>query len=569
MPLKVNSEFDVVLGVLPNCQWGPLVKSTARAYLEARGFPEPLIGQCLSAIGEVMEQMVSLQIARGLSQPFEIGLGWEDDAVSIHFTYAASIPLNPHQEPEYEVPASDSVFESVSLDGLWLHIIKRTMDRVFFRVDGARASLVMIKYHRDARHAREAWVLGRRPNLRPDLVLEYPPDERQAAIPSSSILHDTRGRSVLKLSRSETFVAARLNGERTLREIYLDHAVELGPLSPRQVTQLYERLEAARLLETRGGEGRKWSDRWTRWLSPVYSLPHPDRIVTWFHRLARFLFRPMSVAAFLVIGLSGLLPLYRQWDSFVTLIPQLDREFTRAPLLLVAAYVLTLIFVAMHELAHGVTCKHFGGSIKQLGIMWYLAMFIFFCDTTSAWTFPKKSQRIWVSLAGPLMSWFLWGISAWFAGATLAANSPWASVWVALVLMSGFSLIMNFNPLIRMDAYYMLVDWTGVPNLQSRAFQYLRRLAWERFRPGSKADETQPTVRERRIFLAYGLLSAAMSLVFVVLPFVRLVVLWKSQRQFTIWGLMGLVAVVVLVASIIFKAAALTYAARHREYKLR
>ena len=567
MPLTIRPEFDVVLSVQPDEQWLPLMDRAARTYLDVRGFPAKLTDHCLAAITEAAEQMIGLQIARGLRLPFELGLVWEDEAVGIHFMYAASIPLNPHREPEYEVPAAGSSLADVSPEGLWLHMIKRTMDRVFFRLDGSRASLVMVKYYREARHAREAWVLGRRPKLRADLTLEVPPGERGSAFPSSAILHDLRGRSVLKFSRSEAFVAARLDGVRTLRDIYLEHAAELGPLSPHQVRQLYERLEAARLLDAPAGKAA-WGERWGRWLAPVFSLPQPDRTVTWVHQRTRFLFRPLGAVGFFLVGLSGFLALHQQAPTFRALVPQLDRQFSQQPWLLAATYGLGLLFVALHELAHGVTCKHFGGTVKQLGVMWYLAMFIFFCDTTSAWTFPKKSQRIWVSLAGPLMSWLLWGISAWCAAATLAAGSPWAAVWVCLVLMGGFSLVMNFNPLIRMDAYYMLVDWTGIPNLQRRAFAYVGARLRAVFRRSSGPSGEPDSARERLIFLSYGLLSAAMSLVFIVLPFFRLASIWRNERQFTVWGLLGLLVVILLVGRIIFKAAALTYAARRREYKL-
>ena len=102
MSLKADSKFDVVLGIRPDSQWVQLLQTVARAYLEAHFFPQKLIEHCLSAIGEAAEQMVSLQITRGLCRPFEIGLVWEDEAVSIHFIYDASIPLNPHKEPQYE-----------------------------------------------------------------------------------------------------------------------------------------------------------------------------------------------------------------------------------------------------------------------------------------------------------------------------------------------------------------------------------------------------------------------------------------------------------------------------------
>ena len=46
------------------------------------------------------------------------------------------------------------------------------MDRVFFRLEGQRASLVMLKYFRPEEQARQAWVMNLAPKLRADIILE-------------------------------------------------------------------------------------------------------------------------------------------------------------------------------------------------------------------------------------------------------------------------------------------------------------------------------------------------------------------------------------------------------------
>jgi putative peptide zinc metalloprotease protein len=371
---------------------------------------------------------------------------------------------------------------------------------------------------------------------------------------------------VLKLSPADTFILDRLDGKNTLEDIYLEHAVERGPISPDHVKRLYETLEAAGMLENTA-DPAKGRERWRRWLAPVFSIPHPDAAVAWVHRHTRFMFHPLGVTALVMIGLSGLIPLVMKWDNMVRIFRHTDETILQLPAIAGLAYLFMLLEVALHEFAHGVTCKHFGGKVRQLGIMWYMAMFIFFCDTTSAWTFPKKSQRIWVSLAGPLVSWAVFGVTAWCAGITAAAASPWAVLWILSAFISAFGLVMNFNPLIRMDAYYMLVDWTGIPQLQKRSFAYLKAgiLGWIRKNP--PRDEP-PSLREKRIYVIYGVLSALMSFFFILLPFHRLMNLWLAHRQFTVWGVLSFIAVVLVVGGMVFKAYETVYAARHREYKI-
>jgi multidrug resistance efflux pump len=82
----------------------------------------------------------------------------------------------------------------------------------------------------------------------------------------------------------------------------------------------------------------------------------------------------------------------------------------------------------------------------------------------------------------------------------------------ALVVMatSAFKQVFNLNPLIKLDGYYLLSDWLEVPNLRQRAFQYVgARL--KRLVGAARSLAPEPTARERRIFLGYGLVAAAFS----------------------------------------------------------
>lgn len=468
-------EYDITIRVKPELPWLQTIDAAARSYLTAREFPGRLIEQTTAAICEATEQLIALCTEGNVVAPFEISFAWRDDAIQVHLMYDASVPLNPHREMNYEVPSQYAEKDVGSdLEGLWLHIIKRTMDRVFFRIAGKRATLVMVKYFRAEKKARQLWVMSLTPKLRADLAIEHPAGEAGYPQSGSAIIHDIRSRTVLKLSPSDVFILSRLDGKNTLEEIYMEHFEEIGQISPDHIKRLYETLESAGMLEKKTSPGERQKERWKQWLSPVFSIPQPDKVVSWVHDHARFMFHPVAVTVLILIGFSGLIPLLMNRQPIGAMIVNLDTLLMSYPAMIVVAYLLMLGHVALHEFAHGVTCKHFGGRVRQLGIRWYMAMFIFFCDTTSAWNFSKKSQRIWVSLAGPLVSWAFFGVTAWCAGVTAATASPWAVLWILLTAMNGFGLVMNFNPLIRMDAYYMLMDWTGISNLQKKAFDYIR-----------------------------------------------------------------------------------------------
>jgi multidrug efflux pump subunit AcrA (membrane-fusion protein) len=81
-----------------------------------------------------------------------------------------------------------------------------------------------------------------------------------------------------------------------------------------------------------------------------------------------------------------------------------------------------------------------------------------------------------------------------------------STIALVVVVTSAFKLFINLNPLLKLDGYYLLSDALGISNLRSRAFGYLRRrLSALVAAPARAQEETTP--RERRVYLAYGLLG--------------------------------------------------------------
>ncbi len=172
---------------------------------------------------------------------------------------------------------------------------------------------------------------------------------------------------------------------------------------------------------------------------------------------------------------------------------------------LILAYVTTLIVITAHEFAHGLTCKHHGGSVREMGFFLLFFQPAFYCNVSDAWLFPEKSKRLWVTFAGAYFEVFLWAI----ATVVWRLTDPFTLVnYMALVVMatSGIKTLFNLNPLIKLDGYYLLSDLLGVPNLRQRAFGWLG----DRFRWlwGSAVRHIQEaTPRERWIYFIYGVLA--------------------------------------------------------------
>src|SRR5438046_9291526 len=84
-------------------------------------------------------------------------------------------------------------------------------------------------------------------------------------------------------------------------------------------------------------------------------------------------------------------------------------------------------------------------------------------------------------------------------------------VTLSVMATSGLKTLLNFNPLIKLDGYYLLSDYLGLPNLRRRSFRYLGSLVEKLFGLGPD-DEANLAPRERFVFSIYGTTALAGSL---------------------------------------------------------
>lgn len=569
MTVPADSAFRVSLLLEPDPGWLPLLEDAVRRFADRLDFPGPLTDLLVAATLEACDNLALCARQHGIADTCRLDLGAGAEAVTVDLVYNGRIPLNPLAAEDYEVPDAASDPEAINADALWLHLIKRRMDKVFFRVEGSRHVLSLVLYRRPQGREGELWVMPLCPDLSPEARLERFRGDGDGQA-GCGLLYLPRTGAALRLGPGERFFVERFDGRRSVYDLYLEYIDTVGLISPASLASLYESLERHGLLrrDAPAGGRRHWSARLRRLFSSTLSIPHADGVLeAAYHRL-RLLVTPLGAMALVLVGLSGLYPLLRR-PELLGRVAGLEAFFRASPLSLVALYAMMFVMLACHELAHGLVCKHFGGRVHRLGIMFYLTMFIFYCDTTSAYTFPRKSQRILVSLAGPLVTFAFLGLGLWLAWGQAGAGTSREYCWVAFCFLCFFTLAMSLNPLLKMDGYFMLMDWLGVPNLRERSFRFLKHRLFGRFLPvaGRQAPE-EPDPRLRRIFWWYGTLGALFTLAFVIWP----VVLYAgilARRSADQGRLLWAALVLTLILSRLTRQAYATlHAWRHREYRI-
>ncbi len=228
-------------------------------------------------------------------------------------------------------------------------------------------------------------------------------------------------------------------------------------------------------------------------------LIDPDRILGRAVRLLSFVFTPGFVTALLCLALLGFYLIGRQWETYT-------HSFMHLFSLEGAAEVgLALAFAkAIHEFGHGMMAKRLGCRVPGMGVALLVMWPMLWTDVTDAWRLTGRHQRLLIDAAG-VMAELVLAVAASLAWSVLP-DGPSRS---AAFLLSGstwlITLVVNINPLMRFDGYFLLSDWLEEPNLQERSFAiarwWLRELL---FGFGDPAPEHVPLPR-RRLLVGYAI----------------------------------------------------------------
>jgi putative peptide zinc metalloprotease protein len=163
---------------------------------------------------------------------------------------------------------------------------------------------------------------------------------------------------------------------------------------------------------------------------------------------------------------------------------------------LLPLYLAIFVTHLMHEMAHAVACKHFGGQVRTMGLMLLLFTPLPYVDLSSSWTFRDRLQRAWVSSAGMATDLFVGAL----ATIVWAYSPPGQVNELAYNLMFStavYTFLFNINPLMRFDGYYVLSDWVGIPNLHEASKQAFQR-AWRRIVLGQDDQGEDGAISARR-----------------------------------------------------------------------
>lgn len=343
------------------------------------------------------------------------------------------------------------------------------------------------------------------PRLRRDLTCRHEHTDEGLAV----ILKHPASRRFFRLEHAEYFIAQQLDGRTSLETIRQKTEAAFDAELP--IEDLYAFIQTLKkngLLETEDALKKDVHRAPKRFRgTPLYcriQVCDPCELLKALEQRAHFFFTKYFVALSALSILLAVMITAANWSDFRADLPRLYHS-SAAP----AIVLILFVVIVAHEFGHGLTCAHFGGEVHEMGFAMIFLMPAFYCNVSDAWLFPEKSKRLWVGFAGPYFELFLWSLAV-FAWRITEPETVINFIALSVMATSGAKTLVNFNPLIKLDGYYLLSDYLELPNLRKRSFRqvgtFLERLFG--FGADDKADE-KLTRRERRIFWIYGAIALA------------------------------------------------------------
>ncbi len=188
----------------------------------------------------------------------------------------------------------------------------------------------------------------------------------------------------------------------------------------------------------------------------------PDPLLRRLEPLTVILLQPLSVlfASLLVLFSLGLAVV--QSDLIASELPEISRLLAPENVLLMTMSM--IVIRGLHELGHALVCRYFGGECRELGVQLTLLVPFPYCDVSDSWLWSSRWKRMATAGAGMAVEFVTAAVCTivWTCTYPGLLHSFCLNV---MLLCSLNTLLVNGNPLLRYDGYYLLSDLVGVPNL--------------------------------------------------------------------------------------------------------
>ncbi|TWU59919.1 Peptidase family M50 [Rubripirellula tenax] len=314
------------------------------------------------------------------------------------------------------------------------------------------------------------------------MMIQFDPDiefsHRDVGSRTQVIAHHAATGKFFQLGTEEYRIASLLDGRRTISDVMEQLAIDGVDWDPNDVAELIKRFVTtgvARNISPGAGPQPPQpipkptaSQIFQRWLPQSLSMVISQRIpllqgegiASWLERRVGAVFSVNGMCVWCVLVASGLLVVSKHHREFGI---ELRRMFD--PGMWMILFAMWAIAKTLHELGHAVAAKYHGVRVGKIGIMFFLFAPLAYVDVTDAWKLRSRWSRVQIALGGVYVELAFAAVAAW----TWWFLPPGIAKHLAaqFFLVAGpATILVNANPLLRLDGYYVIADLTEIPNLR-------------------------------------------------------------------------------------------------------
>jgi putative peptide zinc metalloprotease protein len=323
------------------------------------------------------------------------------------------------------------------------------------------------------------------------------------------VLHDPLALTYAWLSEVEHAIWKLLDGRTSAAQVLERFAARFSPrqLSPLELQSFLVQLHRQGLVVSDApGQGEQLAQRKNRKerFSPLRLAEQlvalrwrgvdPEPLLAWLDPALGWLFTRAGLVLWaLVVAWAAALAIWNG-SEIARRLPSAQAWLAGSNLVWLG--VATILVKTLHELGHALAARRMGCRPREVGVQLFFLLPCLYTNVSDVWLVPGKWRRMAVSAAGIYVELLLAAIATilwWHAEPGVLAS---LSLNVMLVASVG-TLLLNGNPLLRYDGYYLLSDLVEVPNLEQQSRQQLAALAGQWFAglPATVTDEVGPAKR--------------------------------------------------------------------------
>ena len=373
------------------------------------------------------------------------------------------------------------------------------------------------------------------------------------------IVQDVSGGKFHRLTPGAYALVRAMDGEHTVQELW-DRACRAGgddTPTQNEVVDLLSQLHANDLLHCdvspdaaevferfRKQRRSRWKQRLGNPMSIRVPLIDPDALLTrWSPWLGR-VFGRTGALIWLAVVLPAIALAAQHWSELTN--NSSDQLLSAQNLTLIA--LLYVPIKVLHELGHGAATKRWGGAVTDMGVMFLVFAPVPYVDSSSSSAFPERRRRAVVAAAGMLVETFLAAIALYFW--ILLEPGLARAIAFNVMLIAGVStVVVNGNPLLRFDGYYIFCDLIDMPNLAQRGTRYCTYLVDRYLFRAHGLEESADSRAEKRWLVGYTVISWCYRILITVG-----IILFVADQFFVFGVLLALWALFQFLVMPIYKA---------------